>query len=924
MTQRDGFRPRSFRLVVLLASLVMFLVAVSPASAHPATVSADPISPARLAPAATSSLSRTNPHGSTVTALPWLHASMGTPYGRLQEPDGSYFPLRGVDVNGFIQYGADWNESVPLTLADFEEMHSLGLDFIRLSFSWSLLEPTPGAFNVTYLDQIEQAVGWAGQEDIYVLLDMHQDLYNRALAPNGTEQDGFPAWTALTGNASTTCPSVSNETVCLLDPAVEAAWNAFWNDSTVPGAGTLWADYQGAWTYVAAAFANISTVAGYDLMNEPATGVQTSSLSPGYCPNGTWEWEYQWEDCFLLPFYQSLIHAIRTVDPRHAIFFEPSVYTDGLNWAPWNPVSLGDSNVVYAPHVYTNVFGPTANWSGNASAIGSAYSNAALNAGEFGGVPWFVGEYGTNPDHWHDSWIEANLNFAGEYAVGTDLWEWKDAINVSTETEPGGSWGLVAVNGSLRNDTARAEILASPHPIGAGEGADMGPSNFNFTTATYQATVENGRAGGWTTFYVASFWYPSGFTIGGTYTALSVQNVTYDLPGFGPMVVSEVNASYTGTGNFTVDITPASTAGGWLAGNVSPATARVTVTGNTVPVTNGNFTLLLPPGSTAVTASAPGYVSQSLSATIVAGQVTRIRLVLPQDAALEGWLTPRNASLTLNGSAVPVGTAGNFTWRGVGGTYRATASLRDYVTQSTVLDLTDGRTTWWNTTLVPLNGWIDGRVSPSAPNVTVWVGTKALTVGSNGSFNVSLPPGSYLVRATATGYLAWQANTTVQPGTGTTVDILLRSAPPVQYTVTYVESGLPPGTPWSVKLGGAANNTTSSTATFRDPNGTFAFEVTAPSGYRASPSSGTVVVQGKDLPSIAVAFSKTTTNAPLLGSPTGTGYVVVAVLVAIAVIAAILWVRRRKKGERSTEEQENKDAGPDAPTDSAPPVSTES
>src|SRR5207248_1519822 len=67
----------------------------------------------------------------------------------------------------------------PLCRNDLAEMSRLGLDVLRLGLSWSLLEPERGRFNRQYLARIEQVVGWARQEGIRVILDMHQNAYSR-------------------------------------------------------------------------------------------------------------------------------------------------------------------------------------------------------------------------------------------------------------------------------------------------------------------------------------------------------------------------------------------------------------------------------------------------------------------------------------------------------------------------------------------------------------------------------------------------------------------------------------------------------------------------------------------------------------------------------------------------------------------------
>ncbi|HTT16401.1 MAG TPA: YncE family protein [Thermoplasmata archaeon] len=72
------------------------------------------------------------------------------------------------------------------------------------------------------------------------------------------------------------------------------------------------------------------------------------------------------------------------------------------------------------------------------------------------------------------------------------------------------------------------------------------------------------------------------------------------------------------------------------------------------------------------------------------------------------------------------------------------------------------------------------------------------------------------------------------------------------WPVTFTESSLPSGTPWSVSLGGSTNATTASSLTFLVPNGTYAYTAGALDAS-ASPPFGNVSVSGGPR-TIAVAF----------------------------------------------------------------------
>ncbi|MGA8543367.1 MAG: thermopsin family protease [Thermoplasmata archaeon] len=64
------------------------------------------------------------------------------------------------------------------------------------------------------------------------------------------------------------------------------------------------------------------------------------------------------------------------------------------------------------------------------------------------------------------------------------------------------------------------------------------------------------------------------------------------------------------------------------------------------------------------------------------------------------------------------------------------------------------------------------------------------------------------------------------------------------YDVRFTETGLPSGSAWSVTINGYTQTTTGKSITFVEPNGTYAFVVTPPAGFTASPSVGGLIVAG--------------------------------------------------------------------------------
>ncbi len=81
----------------------------------------------------------------------------------------------------------------PLAEADehFGRLAHWGLDFLRLVVTWEALEHAgPGSYDDDFLDYIEALIEKAGEHDISLFIDPHQDVWSRF-----SGGDGAPAWT---------------------------------------------------------------------------------------------------------------------------------------------------------------------------------------------------------------------------------------------------------------------------------------------------------------------------------------------------------------------------------------------------------------------------------------------------------------------------------------------------------------------------------------------------------------------------------------------------------------------------------------------------------------------------------------------------------------------------------------------------------
>ena len=105
------------------------------------------------------------------------------------------------------------------------------------------------------------------------------------------------------------------------------------------------------------------------------------------------------------------------------------------------------------------------------------------------------------------------------------------------------------------------------------------------------------------------------------------------------------------------------------------------------------------------------------------------------------------------------------------------------------------------------------------------------------------------------GYVDFPSSGTVTVnGTATGQSINFTPIPPGTFPVTFTESGLTTGTGWTVSLNGASGSSNSTAITFTEPNGSYAFVVGNVSAYAATPTSGSVVVNGTAV-SRTIAFT---------------------------------------------------------------------
>jgi endoglycosylceramidase len=386
--------------------------------------------------------------------------------------DPPYYP----SAQGFSHSDAVW-------LADS------GFRVVRVGILATGLMPTPGVVDMGYVQQIVATVKDLATQSIFSIIDLHQDGWGPTLG-----SDGFPAWMTLTGSAVST--DASFPLYYQQNPAIQQAFQSFWDNATGPDGKGIQDDYAAMFGAVATALASEPYVLGYDLFNEPWPGTTYNACVSGTgCPNlDTGE---------LGPAYAKAVTAIRAAGDQHLIFGEPFVLFNFGLVATSIPIPGADSNAGMAFHVYPlsaadapSVISQAVTWS---TSTGGALLNTEWGATESASV---LTSESLALDSAFVPWI---------------FWSFCCELISTFDGGPGGQ-NLVATT---------AAALIQPYPLavaGKPETLTLDPSTqtLSFTWSTSRVGGGHFAAGTVTTFEAPTFTYPKGYKVtvsGGSVTS---------------------------------------------------------------------------------------------------------------------------------------------------------------------------------------------------------------------------------------------------------------------------------------------------------------------------------------------------------------------------------------------------------------------
>jgi endoglycosylceramidase len=402
--------------------------------------------------------------------------------------DGRKVFFRGVNVSA----NAKFPPHIPFEESKWWDLLALwGFNMIRLTLFWEAIEPHPGVFNEPYLNKVCGMINEAKDHEIFVLLDMHQDLYSRYLGG-----DGAPFWSlpgkvqkklnnkGITEDYSGQCPLPDNTPVAwwgtayLMSGDVKESFTNFFKSSE------LRQHYINAFLEIARKVKDNSNVIGYDIMNEPSCGNLPFFMG-------------EFENDYLRPFYEEVISNIRKVHPEAIGFVEPhgqDMYTSKLS-------HFNVDGLVYAPHLYDHAAMCGRYYNPFSYFLLKDFMILHILKANMLRMPLFIGEFGDTWKKWNrnDS-VDQAYRVLEESFASCAYWDFsvKDVDKWNEE-----DYSLIDTNGNPRG----LEVNVRPYIRYLSGTPEF--QFFKYAYRSYYATFK-GKPGLPAVIYIPKIHYPKG------------------------------------------------------------------------------------------------------------------------------------------------------------------------------------------------------------------------------------------------------------------------------------------------------------------------------------------------------------------------------------------------------------------------------
>lgn len=224
------------------------------------------------------------------------------------------------------------------TAADAQWLADHGFNGVRLGTLWAGITPkSPGVPDTTYRDRWQRVMDLLAQRGIWMQLDMHQDQWHETYGGEGVPDWAVhrPPLLALLGLPPLNLPFP----IGYWTPENSLVFDEFWANK-----------HQGldhwaaAWRIAAGWWKDQPHLMGYDLMNEPWMGLEWASCLTTGCESSI--------RTELQPAYEKLTRAIRAIDPRNIVWWEPQQLAGGQPVATHLQPMAGEDQLGYSWHNY--------------------------------------------------------------------------------------------------------------------------------------------------------------------------------------------------------------------------------------------------------------------------------------------------------------------------------------------------------------------------------------------------------------------------------------------------------------------------------------------------------------------------------------------------------------------------------------------
>lgn len=403
--------------------------------------------------------------------------------GEIYDAQGRIANFRGVNIAGNAKLAPDHLPFQPEETGWWDRLEEWGFNLARFCVFWEGIEPEKGVFDEAYLDRVERLLDGAAQRGIYVMVDMHQDIFSRFLGG-----DGAPRWAV---EAAGVDPDSNNgfggplwSWSNVFSSDLRKCITNFWRSDE------LKAHYRDALVEVARRVADNPYVLGYDIMNEPGAGEIDNA--GGAFENG-----------YLKPFYEFVIAALRQVDPDAIGFVEP------LDWLGSQLNPFANDRLVYAPHMYDTIANSFRVMILPEYILFQLFHGIERNKARELGMPLLVGEFGApwyvNPPGARDEIVDAQYRAMESGFTSNALWDYS-VRDVTCWNEE--DFSLIDEQGNPRGLAAAARPYArrlSGTPV---------RQSFDRATRRYELEFRGASVTAPTVVHVpVSVQYPEGFRV---------------------------------------------------------------------------------------------------------------------------------------------------------------------------------------------------------------------------------------------------------------------------------------------------------------------------------------------------------------------------------------------------------------------------